>query len=206
MSDPECAQGPVWSNQERLRVVEMNGDLQEVSEDQFSSAFQYVAGELSAAENEAFEQRLLLDSGLCEAVAEAVLVTSAVAAVRNPQGRILVNRSAGDQQERVRWRRVMAVSAAVCLCAVVALTMPVRPVAPDLTADAGRASDEELLVLAWAESLAPESQRETDVDELLQTELDVPEWLLAAVSLSEYPATENAVPLEAMPTEDMEVF
>ncbi len=162
------------------------------TESQFWQAFEYVAGDLSPEDSEAFELRLLDDVPLCEAVAAAVQMTSGIAACKVPSAlstnatglpavRRLENRSS---QTAPASRAIAAMIATSCCCLLLAFVLSTTHLKPGQTM-AGNlqdADDAEWLVSAWAAGKTDEPMWETDEREYEQ-ELDVPEWMLAAVSL-----------------------
>ena len=157
------------------------------SDEQFWQAFQYVAGELSAIESEVFEQRMLEDVSLCEAVTEAALLTSSVAAARRPQQKPVVPVSVPYQQSD-RSYRATAVIAVVCCCvlvAMVAANFSQFRVGSGEETLAAVPSEAELLVNAWVESSSEDASPEAEGVELRPQDLDVPDWMLTAVSLAD---------------------
>lgn len=88
-------------------------------------AFQYVAGELSVADADLFEERLADDQTAREAVAEAVALFHTVCAAEAAQPLQAVSRGAGSRRitRTIVWRTALAISAAVLL----ALTVNLNP-------------------------------------------------------------------------------
>ncbi len=151
--------------------------------DQLWQAFLYVSGELSADDAQAFEDQMLEDSLLCEAVVQASRLTSAVAdslrvspptVVATPNRRPIRNR-----------REVFAACVAVCCCCcLVAVLVTVQFAAtPETQVSFSGPTEAEQLVDAWADSFSNDFSTEADHGDFVQQELDVPDWMMAAVSL-----------------------
>ncbi|MEZ6130126.1 MAG: hypothetical protein R3C59_15685 [Planctomycetaceae bacterium] len=184
----------------------MNNDQQILTDDSLWHAFRYVAAELSDAEAESFEQQLLNDAELCEAVIEVTRLTSAVASGSSllPVKPVTLVAStppvalpsANGSPSRVG--RTVAVVAALCCCVIfVTRTSSVsNPEPSDVIAVDGHSfdSDAELLVSVWAAGELHEDDMETDGTDLLNHDLDVPEWLLTALS----PPTAGETPNQSL--------
>lgn len=168
-------------------------------------AFRYVSGDLSAAESESLESRMLEDTELCEAVVTATRLglavskchgatyeTTAAATVRDRASeehsvagvrvscptRTSHRHSAGPSA-----RMAMVVLTFVCcFCVAIGIRMHnIRSVeAPVVSAAPDQA---ELIVTAWAESFAAEPVE--DFGEVPATELAVPDWMLAGLDMSD---------------------
>ncbi len=154
-------------------------------------ALRYIADEMPAAERDAFEQRLELDSALCEAVAEAVGLTDAVAAApplatpayasppeRNSPERNSPAPNAPAWFHAAGW---MAAGAAACLAVVLTVrpfhtgTAGRRPAAGVTAANSAGTSDRRDIVLAWfrLRDADREATPETsDIDNLADTTAD----------------------------------
>ncbi len=155
-------------------------------DEQLWQAFRYVAAELSVADAEAFEQQMLQDSALCEAVAEATLLLSSVAASERPSQIMPALSATQSQQFRAASRyRTVAVTAAACCCLALVLVLSQLPdtstTASGVIAQADP-TDAELLLAAWAEDIALQTAQESEYDDSVQQELAVPDWMLAAVT------------------------
>jgi ferric-dicitrate binding protein FerR (iron transport regulator) len=139
-------------------------------------AFRYIAGELTRAESEAFEQRLARDHAACEAVARAVTLTSAIVAGRGESRPAVV-----PYASRLRSARWIAAAAAVLLAALTIFVA--RPRLP-----LGESSDELTVAGVWAESAlahgewSPEFGDDTDQGGDDASDIALPDWLIEAVS------------------------
>lgn len=167
-------------------------------DDRHWQAFCYLQGEMSADEAEQFEQQMLNDADLCAAVAETSLLTSAVSAV--PPATITPALSTAGRKTS-SGRRVtasLAVAAAVCCCAAATLYLSVdRSSGTASSSVTGRISDADFLVTAWADSMESESEPETGSPETTDDEeLNVPDWMLAAVSDHQPSAAEDGGTVE----------
>ena len=162
------------------------------SEENLWQAFLYVAGELSSDEAEAFEQRMLEDLRLCEAVAQATQLSCDIAAtdISTASDRPNISKAAGETIWSSR-RNLLATFAALCCLIVFGFVASQRNFTNESVAEGLGTQNVEagLLVSAWAAAGDPvddfESADETDGD------LDVPGWMLAAVSMSELEALGN---------------
>jgi len=137
-------------------------------------AFAYVAGELAETELTAWEARLAEgDVEACEAVARTVELVGVVAG----SGRVdaVVATAAGESNAAGGLRSVVVAAAAVCLSLVIGLSLqtsdPVRVAGPDA----------DMLLSTWADGVGGEVA-ETDA-EVMEPELVVPDWMIAAVAL-----------------------
>ena len=179
----------------------MSETFQNAHDENFWQAFLYVSGEMAEAESAVFEQRLLEDERLCDAVSEAVRLTAAVAEqsvvnrhiapeIVRPAAVVSLQAAAsqrrGSQAPVSSHSGIAALAAlAMCLCVMWAISgFEVR--------DAGEAvametsdSDAEWIVSVWAEESAMESAGLDEPDGDLDEDLDVPDWLVTAVSLSD---------------------
>ena len=138
------------------------------------SAFAYVAGELDEAELATWEARLAEgDVEACEAVARAVELVGVVA----ESGRVdaVVATVAGESYAAGGLRSVVVAAAAVCLGLIIGLPLrtndPVTVAGPDV----------DMLISTGAEGADGEVV-ETDA-EVIEPELVVPDWMIAAVAL-----------------------
>lgn len=153
-------------------------------DDAFLQAFLYVQGELSADDAEAFEQQMLDDADLCEKVAEASLLSSAVVECRDATA-IVRNRPAVHSTGL----RSLAVIVTGCCCAALMMFV-VDPSDTSSAVDAGTSDGTEasVLVAAWIDNADRGNENEeVEEDEQnteppIDTELTVPDWMLAGVS------------------------
>jgi hypothetical protein len=181
------------------------------TDEQLWQAFQYVSGELCAEECETFERQLQDSAGLCEAVAEVVLLTSEIAACGQSRSIVPSASLEASQQARSTARKNRAVAAltAICCCLGLVLILSQGPIATDSAVDvvSGQETiDAEYLVTAWAVSSAPEVVA-SEFYESGETELDVPDWMLAAVTLSEMAeGVDSDTPADSVMPDDMELF
>lgn len=162
------------------------------SEPQLWRAFQFVAGELSESEQEAFEADLRFDETLCAAVAEATklsLVLAQSKSVAVPSDQLAVSPSLATHRapaatSHSRGQFTLAVVAIACcwLLMLVAQRSDSVDGEPILVGAVEEAPETEMIVTAWADS--GESPDEITESETLERELDVPDWMLAAVELS----------------------
>ena len=180
-------------------------------DEQLWQAFRYVAGELSVADSEAFEQQMLQDSALCEAVAEATILLSTVAASGRKSHIMPPLSATRSQQSRAAGRyRTVAVTAAACCCLALVLLLSRLS---DTSTKAGGViaqadpTDAELLVAAWAEDFALQTAQESEYDDSVQQELAVPDWMLAAVTPLGPDALERPdMQVDELRPDDMEFF
>ncbi len=135
-------------------------------------ALQYALGELNAAETEAFESRLETDQAAREALADAVLLTSAVR--QHPQPAIRPGEIPGPITRRSRL--VAVVSCAAAGLAVVALMK--TPQGPVLRSN----GEVPAIVGAWSELGAEETLlAEVEGESGDDSDSDIPDWMVAAV-------------------------
>jgi hypothetical protein len=180
-------------------------------DEQLWQAFRYVAAEFSVVEAEAFEQQMLQDSALCEAVAEATMLSSSVAAsgrrygpIAPPIGTLSLN--AGVSQ---RYRTVAFTAATCCCLALVIILSGHSDISESPTDDIVQTdiADAELLVAAWVENLVGQTDDESEYDDFNQQDLAVPDWMLADVTLSEIEGLERRdMPVDDIVPDDMELF
>ncbi len=147
------------------------------------TAFRYIAGELSHADAEAFEARLADDQAAREAVAASVQMTQAVASISDE---ITAGDETADEQRRKnRWAIVAIVVSAACLLMASSILFTQPDSQTGLSQSDARADQ---IVDAWAnaaETIPPSVDSvanglEESVDD--ESEVVVPEWMLAAVS------------------------
>jgi len=171
-------------------MSEMTNRKQKYSDDQFWQAFQFVAGELSADQSELFELQMLDSPAMCEAVAEAVRLSSAVAAESNKAATVLsptvVRCEAAMPRRSTSGKSAVAIVATVCCCLLLLLIVPTDSGSESSVAATDKATVEaELLVSAWAAGFTDDFEDDVNLSETDQHELDVPDWMLAAVTLTD---------------------
>ena len=199
----------------------MNHSELNTSEGRTWLAFQYVSGELSVDGVEAFELAMLADASLCEAVAEMTAVCCAVGQVSAITGAVGNYTAASKVATATQVSLAVAAPAEFKVCksgtgmmlaslvtvvccgilAVVVSSLPNNADRPELAVssleDSGVENHSadlvaaELLVDVWANGAVVVVDHEFDESELATDDLEVPEWLLAAVAISadEQPAT-----------------
>lgn len=162
-------------------------------EDQQWMAFRYVSGELSAVEADAFELQMLDDEQLCDAVVEATLLSASIAASKQPTSVKLIPTESPSPSQRARQvdsqRSTLAAVVAVCCCLTLVVAAgkfsDVSQTGEELRlVDSDESSDAERLVDAWAAGLGEDEISVQVNGGAGEHELDVPEWLFAAVSLA----------------------
>ncbi len=183
----------------------MNGQKIQFSDEQLWQAFRYVGAELSTVEVEAFEQQMLRDVSLCEAVAEATKLTSTVAASGLPRHMIVASPATLSHHANPVGRyRIVALTAALCGCLTLIVVLSGFRDTSDGAIEAVAqldSTDAELLVAAWVENYSAQTVDESEFDETIQQELAVPDWMLAAVTLMDLETSERSdVP------DDVELF
>ncbi len=171
-------------------MSEMTSRQQTYSDEQFWQAFQFVAGELSADQSELFELQMLDSPAMCEAVAEAVRLTSAVAADSGKSTAVLsptmVRCQAAVPRRSTSGKSAIAMVATVCCCLLLLLVVSTDSGSEPSVAATDKATVEaELLVSAWAAGFVDDVEDDVNLAETATHELDVPDWMLAAVTLSD---------------------
>src|SRR5262249_38082502 len=143
------------------------------SNEQNWMALQYVLGEFSDADRDAFEQRLIDEPELCEAVAQASLLVSSTRAALEPA---VV--PVAPQPQRGSWLAVAATSASVAALGLFAMQLPTAP----RSAQRDPAAAE--LVSLWESGGDDGDLDDADADSAdAAGDVSVPGWMLAAVSL-----------------------
>ena len=149
------------------------------SDDDLWLAFQYVHGEISPDDVEAFEQRLLRDVALCDSVAKASLLTSAIAtseaSVQPVQRHVPSDRGLS---------RATAVVSSLCCCVglILVLSQPALFRSSEV-GDSAPIMDTDLLVTVWADSGdSIEHPEELDFVVPEDEDLNIPDWMLAGIS------------------------
>lgn len=170
------------------------------NDEQFWQACLYVMGELSEAQQEQFEDQLACDPKLCDCVIEATQLMACAQTVDPVLSRQLLPQSA-PAEAGTRIGRSLASAAALAACLAL-LFVVTRPVTPPATAD----PDAEVLVDAWLSNGLEFESTEATEDEEFTPEIDVPEWIIAGVSLAELELDDGSMPDDVMPDgEDMEL-
>ena len=165
-----------------------------IDEHQNWLAMQYVLGELSESERDAFEERMSNDLAICEAVtlASRLVLTARAALGEEPACRVdQLTRPASvpdhsisaTHSSRSSWLAVTVVSVAMALLCLFALQLPDR--SPNGTEVARRDPAAAELVSLWRSGMNSGEADSDDADELTDATGDVavPGWMLAAVSL-----------------------
>lgn len=154
----------------------------------FFQAVQYVLGELSAAEQDAFEAALAEDASLCILVAEASQLLSGVQiALAESTPAMIPQPLRISAQKRDGWTAAALVAAASGMAAALLATFTV----PSSSTFAARSSQAVQLVSLWRDAGRTESgfsagDSSFDAEAASQSPDDrVPLWMLAAVSLEE---------------------
>lgn len=160
---------------------------------QLWQAFLYVSGELSADDEQKFEDQMLVEPLLCEAVVDASRLTTAVAdglrflpssVVPTVAATGLKTTLATTNRRPIRSRReVFTACAAVCCCLAAVLMTVQFAATPEAQISGVQPTDAEQLVDAWADSYSNEFATEADHGDFEQQQLNVPDWMMAAVSL-----------------------
>ena len=155
---------------------EFSGSVAKTMSSEFNIiAWQYALGELSQDDAAAFEARLETDQAAREALADAVVLmsalrqTPAVAMALREQVPVAVGRS-----------RLLAVACCVAVAVLVALVL--RLPGRNATTVAVSASDESSIVGTWSE-LAPDDALSVELssEAILDDASDIPDWMVAAV-------------------------
>ncbi|MDG1894727.1 MAG: hypothetical protein P8J37_07455 [Fuerstiella sp.] len=184
----------------------MSGQKIQFSEQQLWQAFRYVGAELSVADAEAFEQQMLQDAALCEAVADVILLLSSVAVSGRPR-HVGASAALSRKSQFGGRSRTVAVTATVCCCLALVLMLPQLPGTSETTVVQTETADAELLLAAWAENISIQTDEDSEYDESVQHELAVPDWMLAAVTLSDIEQLKNSdMPVDELVPDDSGVF
>lgn len=187
---------------------------QSFTEEQLWQAFRYVSAEMSPEEAESFEDRMLANTDVCEAVAEATRLTGIIAVSDIKPDASLVCLAEDVSATRPWWSSVAA-STAVCCCLMLIGLMTLRLQTVDespsghetVMESADGLADAELLVNAWVDSVSAEDVLDSDTVESVQADLDVPEWMIAAVTLSDIEGVDgDDMPVERLMPDDVELF
>jgi anti-sigma factor RsiW len=138
-------------------------------------AWQYVLGELSQDDVAAFESRLEIDQAAREALADAVVLMSAL---RQTPAVALASR----EQAPVAAGRSRLLAVACCVAAGVLVALVLRLPGRTASTVALNASDDSSIVGTWSE-LAPDDalQVELSGEAMSDDASDIPDWVVAAV-------------------------
>jgi hypothetical protein len=119
-------------------------------------AFAYVAGELSAADAEAFELRLAEDQAAREAVAQAVELTQVVAAVESHAAEpvVVVRRESAAWSTRLAWMAVGGLASLLIALLWSGIDQPQPRVKRDEPAKPQSSPQARELALAWSQTRA----------------------------------------------------
>lgn len=184
------------------------------TEQQLWDAFRYISGDCSSEESIVFESRLAEDPVLRECVVEAVQLSAAL--VGEPMPAVPVVQSRRSKKSRFQF---VATAVVGLVCGVLLMVVWKTPAANEVVqklnaSDDIELADAELMLSFWSserEEAAPdggESVASVDDDLELVAELDVPDWLVAAVTLSEmneFPELDDVIPSSDLP-DDVELF
>jgi hypothetical protein len=134
------------------------------NDDSLWQAFLYMQGEMSTVDAEAFEQKMLHNTELCACKKNTPAVP---------------DRSAG----RTTGLRSLAVITAGCCCAALVILIAGRSAnLPGMTADSTDGTEASLLVAAWIDTAdADDELYDDDSDSSVESDLEVPEWMLAGI-------------------------
>lgn len=168
------------------------------TDEDFWQAFRYVAGEMSGEEQMEFEALLETRLSLCLAVAEASALTLTVAvdasSTKTVPSPVILDRCSSTRGRSSHRRIAAVISLASCLILAVFVG---KHTVPTLVTETTSGADAELLVAAWADGIENQEATDAFTDEEPVTELQVPDWMLAAVTLSEQvsddPLNENTI-------------
>lgn len=154
-------------------------------------AMQYVLGELSESDRDAFEERMADDLTICEAVTTATRLMLATRAALQPvMGSVASSIDIHREQRatpasrtnaaRGSWLVVAIASAAMAMLCLFAVRVPVG--GPDLANYRDPAAAE--LVSLWHSGMNSGEADSDDMDDVADASGDVtvPDWMLAAVS------------------------
>ena len=159
-------------------------------------AFCYVSGELSAAEETAFEERLVTDERACEAVARVTELSLAVAVVMvdathcsGSSPEFETNSGTGEQPVlRVLPSRWTSAALTFIAASTIAAAMFVAVGSSGLTGNKiAKRDSTDRLVAAWAQGEAVRNEADDDNDSIDadDDDLDPPDWMLAVVTSEE---------------------
>ena len=174
------------------------------NEKQFWQACRYVMGELSDAEFEQFEDQLAVDIRLCDDVIEATRLMACAQTVDPVLSRQLMPAVVHVPQSSNLSRTLASIAAlAACVVLLFVATLTSPPPVADPNA--------EVLVDAWLENALDNEPAEVLDNDEYAPELDVPDWMIAGVSLAELEFDHTGMPDDLMPEdltpddEDMEL-
>lgn len=159
-----------------------------VDEQQSWLAMQYVLGELSESERDAYEDRMSNDLAICEAVTAAsrLVLTARTALELDGRPSPALDRNHGvngTHSIRSSWLVVAVTSVAMALLCVFSLHVPVRSPSGTNVANGNPAAAE--LVSLWRSGMNAGEAESDESEDLVDAsgEVAVPGWMLAAVSL-----------------------
>jgi hypothetical protein len=152
-------------------------------------AFQYVSGELAAADSRAFEARLEHDSAACDALAEAMLLCESVAAAEWEARRDVIPHALATARPS---RRFVAASLAAAAALLLMVWLgggfpgpaPVVDSPPMLSAEVAPSRS---MLSVWVslkeyEAAVPEDAHLDGLrDEVAEATAEVPDWMFAAL-------------------------
>lgn len=187
----------------------MDQNPTQIPDDIFWQAFRYVTGELVEAEDVAFEARLENDAVACEAVCEVTKIVYAVSAVPNARSTKPVVKATVLRPAANSGRSLAATIASIacCLLLLIMLGRQSQDVSEVASMSETGSSDAELLLAAWIDSRGPLVEDERGHEDSVAEDLDVPEWMLAGLTLSDVEEVNGTeIPGEHGIPEDSELF
>lgn len=180
------------------------GNVDATDGDALWQAFCYVSGDMTAAETEQFEQRMLVEERLCDAVVQATRLTVSISgapagvatepAVRVERISTTSPARPGHARRQHGNRATLASLAAVVACTGLLWAVWSLPTieqdamvsaVPDETAADVLDGDAEWIVSVWATESATDNDNIEELDGELEERLDVPDWLLTAVTITD---------------------
>ena len=150
-------------------------------------AFCYAAGELSAAECAAFEDRLARDEVACEAVARVTKLNLAIVAACDRDSFVGIAPTLPSRRDEIepisRWTGAAITAVAASAIAAAGIAMSIGPAF--IGGKVAKRAGLDRLVAAWAAGEAVRNGLDDDgdlLDAADDSDLDPPDWLLAAVT------------------------
>ncbi|HEY4260593.1 MAG TPA: hypothetical protein VGM98_10540 [Schlesneria sp.] len=143
-------------------------------------AMQYVLGELSDVERNAFEERLLTDLQLCEAVTAASrLMLTAREVLATDAAAVFIRHQSNQRTSGRSWSAVVATIAAMAMALLLVVRIPTNS---RVANDSPHAAE---LVSLWRSGSDASDDDSDDLDDAMDNAADVavPSWMLAAVSI-----------------------
>ena len=163
----------------------------EVRDENLLQAFRYVASELTADESDSFELAMLEDPSLCDAVVQVTSLTTAISATASQPAKlarptVVVNQIASERPARATTTAI-ATGIAVCCCLalLVVVSQPASNVNIASVTGSVEQEDAEMLVGVWTDEAISGAAVELEESDIVPDDLDVPDWLLAAVTISD---------------------